>query len=173
MHRAPIPVLATDDDLARDLASPAAFDDQVDNIERLETHISWLILAGEFVYKIKKPIVLPFLDFSTLEKRKFMCEEEIRLNQEWAPELYIDVVPITVRDGTPRFGGEGEVIDYAVRMRRFDQEMALDNQLSSDNLTANDMLELATYVAARHADARIVDAGERDRGDVGLGSLRS
>ena len=163
MHRAPVPALAPDDDMVRALAEPSAFGHPVGTIERLETHISWLLLAGEYVYKIKKPVVLPFLDFSTLELRKHFCEEELRLNRHWAPELYVEVVPVTVREGVTRFGGDGTVVDYAVRMRRFDQAMRLDNQLVSSGLSGEDMVELANYVAARHAQARVSGPEERDR----------
>ena len=163
MHRAPMTGLSADDKIICELSTSAAFDHPAEAVERLETHISWLLLAGEFVYKIKKPIALPFLDFSTLAKRKHFCEEELRLNRYWAPELYVDVVPVTVCDGVARLGGDGTVVDYAVRMHRFDQAMRLDNQLSSNELTADDMLALANYLAARHTEARVADPAERDR----------
>src|SRR5210317_1039395 len=82
--------------LVRGLLAPLAFDHEVSGVELVETHISWLILTDEFAYKLKKPVVLDFLDFGTLEKRRHYCEEEVRLNKPYAPELYIDVVPITV-----------------------------------------------------------------------------
>ena len=80
--------------LIRGLLDPAAFPHAVRDLQIIETHISWVILTGEFVYKIKKPVSLGFLDFSTLERRKFFCDEEVRLNHRTAPELYLDVVPI-------------------------------------------------------------------------------
>ena len=120
MHRANTSNLRFDTDLIDGLMRPRAFAHPVDEIQLIETHISWLILAGEYVYKIKKPLVLDFLDFGDLEKRRFFCHEEIRLNKPWAPDIYIDVVPITLHRGNPRFGGDGEPLEYAVRMQRFD-----------------------------------------------------
>ena len=108
-----------------------------------------MLLAGEFAYKLKKPIVLDFLDFGTLERRRFYCEEEIRLNRRWAPEIYIDVVPVTISDGQARFGGDGEIVDYAVRMHRFDQALRLDRQLDEGRLVEDDMKALATTIADR------------------------
>ena len=140
-----------------------AFDHEISGLELIETHISWLILAGDFAYKIKKPVVLDFVDFGTLEKRKYFCEEEIRLNRQWAPGIYLDVVPVTMEDGRPRFGGEGEVVEYAVRMRRFGDDLRLDRQLEAGLLDAGDMKELGAAIATRHGAAPRVDASLRDR----------
>ncbi|MGI9260996.1 MAG: AAA family ATPase, partial [Woeseiaceae bacterium] len=145
------------------LLSRAAFDHPVERVELKETHISWLILAGDFVYKIKKPIALDFLDFGDLEKRSFYCHEEIRLNQPWAPDIYLDVVPVTLQGDQPRFGGSGDPVEYAVRMRRFDEDMRLDRQLELGKLTVEDMRELANMIAKRHQEAAHVDAGQRSR----------
>jgi aminoglycoside phosphotransferase family enzyme len=73
----------------------------------IETHISWVILTGTFAYKIKKSVKLDFLDFSTLRQRRYFCEEELRLNQRMAPQLYLDVVPICGSEKNPQVGGEG------------------------------------------------------------------
>jgi aminoglycoside phosphotransferase family enzyme/predicted kinase len=143
--------------------NPAAFEHVVSSVELIETHISWLILAGDFVYKIKKPIVLDFLDFRDLERRKFYCEEEIRLNQPWAPDIYLDVVPITIDDSQPRFNGGGTPIEYAVRMHRFDQALRLDVQLDNGQLSVSDMKELGRNIAERHTTSPIVDASQRKR----------
>lgn len=142
---------------------PAAFGHQPVDIRLRETHISWLILAGDFVYKIKKPIALDFLDFGSLEKRHYYCDEEIRLNQPWAPDIYLDVVPVTLKGDQPRFGGCGEPIEYAVRMRRFDEDMQLDRQLAQGKLNAADMQELANMIANRHLGTPRVDDSQRDR----------
>src|SRR5690348_7642840 len=92
----------------------------------VETNIAWVLLTGERVYKIKRPVKLPFLDIRSAERRKFLCEEEVRLNRRFAPELYLDVVPITTGDHGARIGGDGEVIDHAVCMRQFDSHDQLD-----------------------------------------------
>jgi len=92
----------------------------------IETHISWVILAGQFAYKIKKPLDLGFLDFSTLEKRQHCCEEEIRLNRRLAPDVYLEALPITGSESHPTLGGEGPVLEWAVKMRAFPQKATLD-----------------------------------------------
>lgn len=137
-----------------------AYPHPVGRIQLVETHISWVLLAGEFAYKIKKPVTLGFLDFASLERRRFFCREEIRLNAFWAPRLYLDVVPIAMLDGVPRIGGDGPAVEFAVRMRQFDQTLRLDLQLESGNLTVDDMLMLAAEIASRHGEAdRIPVAG--------------
>jgi len=143
--------------------SPAAFSHPVSAIELIETHISWVILTDDHAYKIKKPIALDFLDFRDLERRKFYCEEEIRLNQPWAPDIYLDVAPITIDNGQPRFNGRGTPIEYAVRMRRFDQTSRLDAQLERGQLSVSDMKELGRNIAERHTTAPVVDASQRER----------
>ncbi len=163
MHRANTSNLRLDTDLIDALMHPRAFSHPVDEIELVETHISWLILAGECVYKIKKPLVLDFLDFGDLEKRRFFCNEEIRLNKPWAPDIYVDVVPITLDRGKPRFGGDGEPLEYAVRMRRFDQGLRLDRQLERGELSVEDMRELAANIARRHREAPAVGKKDRER----------
>jgi len=143
--------------------SPAAFGHPVSSVELIETHISWLILTDDYVYKIKKPITLDFLDFGDLERRRFYCEEEIRLNQPWAPDIYLDVVPIGLENGQPRFCAAGTAIEYAVRMRRFGDEMRLDIQLDRGQLSVADMKELGRNIAARHSAARRVEKSQRER----------
>ncbi len=157
MHRSGTAHITLDTQLIEGLMCPSAFDHPVDHVELKETHISWLIIAGDFVYKVKKPIVLDFLDFGELERRRFYCHEEIRLNQPWAPQIYLDVVPVTLQGNQPRFGGSGDPIEYAVRMRRFDDDMQLDRQLAQGKLTAEDMRELAHLIAKRHLEASRVD----------------
>jgi len=163
VHRVPVKLQPADRELVESLLSPGASDHPVTGKELIETHISWLILTDEFAYKIKKPLVLDFLDFGTLERRKYFCEEEVRLNRPWAPDLYLDVVPITRGDTGLSFGGDGEVVEYAVRMRRFEQRLRLDHQLEDGRLTVDDMRELATNIAARHAGAERVPTAQRGR----------
>ena len=111
----------------------------------------------------KRPITLDFLDFGDLEKRRFFCSEEIRLNKPRAPGIYIDVVPITLDDGLPHFSGNGKAVEYAVRMNRFDQRLRLDIQLVHGDLSVSDMRELAASIARRHTEAPVVAASERER----------
>ncbi|MGD8590495.1 MAG: AAA family ATPase [Chromatiales bacterium] len=128
------------------LQRPETFSEPVENIQHLQTHISHVILAGQYAYKIKKPLDLGFLDFSTLERRRHCCEEELRLNRRLAPDLYLEVVPITGTLDAPRFDGEGPVLDYTVKMRRFSQ-----SELLSVNLPDRQTLQhLAEQVAEFH-----------------------
>jgi len=143
------------------LRRPGSYPHPVDKVELIETHISWVLLTGEYVYKIKKPLDLGFLDFHSLERRRFYCEEEIRLNQPWAPDIYIDVVPITISEGAAQISGSGAPVEYAVRMHSFDQAMRLDQQLESGKLSVADMRELATTLFRRHGSAAAVARAKR------------
>lgn len=134
-----------------------AFPHPVTKLRLLETHISWVILTGPFAYKIKKPLKLEFLDFSTLELRRRYCNEELRLNRRWAPSLYLEVVTITGTPEAPSVGGSGKVIDVALKMREFPQEARLDNQLALGELDSEDMRELAENVAAFQLDSEALD----------------
>lgn len=129
----------------------------------LQTHISWIVLDGEFAYKIKKPVTLDFLDFASLEMRRHYCEEELRLNRPWAPDLYLDVVPVTQDGQRWRIGGDGRIVEYALRMRRFDQDLRLDRQLELGRLSIEDMRELGEKIGGRHEQAPIVDPSRRER----------
>ena len=141
--------------LIESLLHGLAFPHPVDNIRLLETHISWVILTGSFAYKIKKPIKLEFLDFSSLERRKFFCDEELRLNRRWAAELYLDVVPICGSFEKPLVGGTGFPIEHALKMLQFPQSAQLDVQLDAGLLNDADMVELAEMVARQHSMAAI------------------
>jgi uncharacterized protein len=123
--------------------------------ELVETHISWVLLCGSDVYKIKRPVKFSFLDFSTLERRKFFCEEEVRLNRRLSPDVYLGVVPIRIRGGMPEIGGKGRAADYAVRMRKLDRAMMMDALLAAGKVGAGDVKEIARTVAAFHRKADI------------------
>jgi aminoglycoside phosphotransferase family enzyme len=123
-------------------------------VRLLETHISYVLLAGDYAYKVKKGVDLGFLDFSTLERRRHFCEEEWRLNQRGAPGLYLGVQSICESaPGQYRMGGGGPVVEYAVQMRRFPQETLFVERLRAGRLGESDMDELARVLAAYHADA--------------------
>ena len=133
------------------LENPAAYDHPVARIERIETHISWVLLTGGFAYKIKKPVDLGFADFSSLDKRRHYCKEELRLNRRLCPELYRDVVPITGTFESPRMNGAGTAIEYAVRMTEFSQDRLLCLMIERGELTAKHIDRLAKEVADFHA----------------------
>jgi aminoglycoside phosphotransferase family enzyme/predicted kinase len=127
----------------------------VKSVELIETHISWLLLAGEFAYKIKKPITLPFLDYCTLAKRRRCCAQELRLNRRYAADIYLNIVPITGTAADPSFGGDGIPIEYVVKMRRFDEAGRLDHLCARGELTTAQVSALAQTAAAFHHDAAI------------------
>ena len=144
-----------DSSTLRRLMRPQAFSHPADAMALRETHISWIILSGEFAYKIKKPVNFGFLDFSSLEQRHHFCEQELALNRRFAPELYLAVVTITDGAGGPRFDGPGSVIDYAVKMRRFDENQLLDNIAARGELDRPLVRSLAREIARQQALAGV------------------
>jgi hypothetical protein len=132
----------------------------------VETHISYVLLGGTFAYKVKKAVNLEFLDFTTLEARKYYCHEELRLNRRLAPSIYLDVVAITGGDDSPVLEGAGNdvpAVEYAVKMRQFDQNGLLSKVLARDELTSTRVDEIASEVAAFH------DRAERAGSDLPYG----
>jgi len=123
---------------------------EAQTVQHIETHISTVILAGDYAYKFKKPLDLDFLDFSTLEARRHYCETELEINRRLAPWLYLDVVTLNGDPESPVINGDGPVLDYAVRMRRFDRERQLDRLLEKEQLPAAAMDALGAYIAAFH-----------------------
>ena len=139
--------------LIRSLMAPGRFPGVPGPAELVQTHISWVLLAGEHAYKIKKPVRLPFLDFSTLAQRKACCDDELRLNRRFAPDLYLDVVALYHTPEDPRWRGDGDPIEYAVRMRRFDESGRLDRLCAQGRLRADHLSDLARTLADFHARA--------------------
>ncbi len=128
---------------------------QATGLELIETHISWVFLGPRDVFKVKRPVDLGFLDFTTLDARRAACDAEVRLNRRLAADVYLGVVPIT-RDakGMHAFGGAGEVVDYAVRMRRLRLDRRADQLLGVGSLGPADIDRLAEHIARFHAEAR-------------------
>jgi uncharacterized protein len=145
------------EDVLAFLADPAAYGGGAEKVRRIDTHAASLFLAGDRALKVKRAVRFPFLDFSTLEKRKRACEAEIEVNRRLAPELYRGVVAITrANDGRLAVGGDGEAVEWAVDMVRFDENRTLDhltNEIDDDLADA-----LGRAVAAAHDKAPIVDA---------------
>lgn len=139
-----------DTTLIESLKNPALYNHPVEQFELFETHSSWVLLTGKYAYKIKKPVDFGFLDFSTLEKRKFCCHEEIRLNQRLAPELYLNVVSIYGSPAHPSFQHQGNPIEYAVKMIQFDQSQLLTEVLLRHELLPEMIDQLADTIAAFH-----------------------
>lgn len=139
--------------LVATLVAGTGFPHPVERVRLFETHISWVLLTGQFAYKIKKPVVLDFLDFSTLDRRRHFCEEELRLNRRMAPELYLGVVPITGSPETPSVEGGGEPIEYAVKMVQFPDSARLDHRLEAGQLDARAMRAFGRALAQIHDGA--------------------
>ena len=142
--------------LIRGLCDPAVYPHEVDEVRVLQTHISYVLLAGPFAYKIKKPVDLGFVDFSTLEKREFYCREELRLNRKLAPEIYLEVVALYGEPGEPRFENGAAPIEYAVKMRRFPQQAQLDRKLERGELDVRILDTAARTIAEFHGRAAVL-----------------
>ncbi|BAV34805.1 aminoglycoside phosphotransferase [Sulfuricaulis limicola] len=143
--------------LIQALMHPACYGHPVRDIRLVETHISWVLLTGPFAYKIKKPVNLGFLDFSSLEKRRFFCEEELRLNRRLAPSLYLEVVSISGSPESPLLSGNGAAIEYAVKMVQFPEAARLDRMLARGELGPPHIDLLARELAEFHG--RVAVAG--------------
>lgn len=146
--------------LIRSLMNPECYDHPVEKISLLQTHISWVILTGPFAYKIKKPVSLGFVDFSTLEKRQYYCAEELRLNQRFAPELYLEVMPLTGTATEPTWNGEGEPIEYAVKMVQFPEEALLSRPTNTKSISPEQVDQFAQDVALFHQHAPVAKTGD-------------
>jgi len=143
--------------LIKCLQNPALFDHPITKFEVIETHISWVLLTGQYAYKIKKPVNFGFLDFSTLDKRHFYCEEEVRLNRRLAPNVYLKVVAICGAESNPIINGPDPVIEYAVKMRQFPQHVQLDRLLETHGLEKTVMDKLARKIANFHLIVKTVE----------------
>lgn len=144
--------------LIQRLLEPAAYPHPVGPIKLIETHISWVFLTGSFAYKVKKPCKLEFLDFSTLERREHFCAEEIRLNRRFAPGLYLEAVPITGSPSAPRIDGEGEPIEWAVKLVQFDEANRLDARFEAGRIDAAACRELGEAIATVQAAQAVAPA---------------
>ncbi len=136
------------------LLDPRTYPHPCRGIELIETHISWVILTGWHAYKLKKPVKYSFVDFSTLALREWYCREELRCNRLFAPDLYEAVLPVTRRaDQTLQFGGEGEVIEWALRMRQFESNAQLDCMLERGEVSTQMLREFGRSLAEKHQAA--------------------
>jgi len=146
------------------LSHPQSYPDVAERIEVVETHMAWVFIAGKFVYKLKKPVHYPFLDFSSLRLREFYCREEVRLNQRLAPAVYLGVVPLTYDKARLALDGEGRVVDWLVRMKRLPSRRMLDGMLSENCLEARHLQSLARLLVDFYASCEaLVLSGESYR----------
>jgi aminoglycoside phosphotransferase family enzyme len=119
------------------LLKPEAYPHPVESVQLVQTHISFVLLAGEMVYKFKKPVNFGFLDFSTLEKRKQCCEQELLLNRRLCPDIYLGLVEINEGTGGLALEGKGEAIEYGVKMKRMPEEQMMVQIIERDELSAD------------------------------------
>ena len=140
--------------IIEDLQNPAALPDKTENITVVQTHISIVLVADEFVYKVKKPVNFGFLDFSTLEKRAYYCHREVELNRRLSRGLYLDVVPVTL-DGKKYTMAKtsGEVVEYAVKMKRIPDDKLMKSFFARDEITGNHLKRIAQVLANFHLNA--------------------
>jgi aminoglycoside phosphotransferase family enzyme len=134
------------------LLRPEAYEEQPGRIELTQTHISFVFLTENFVYKVKKAVDLGFLDFKTLEKRRFFCEKELELNKRLCKGMYLEVVPIN-RSNVIKIKGEGETVEYAVKMKRMPQEKMMSNLLEQNRVNGKLIESIAKIIAEFHSKA--------------------
>ncbi len=137
-------------------------------VDLLQTHISYIFLTGELVYKVKKPVDFGFLDFTTLEKRRHFCQEELRLNRRFSPDVYLEVVPISVDADSFRLGDDSEVIEYALKMRRISEDHMLYRLLEAGRVTTDDMQRIGSHLARVYS---AIQGDERSRAFGGLDTI--
>jgi hypothetical protein len=146
------------------LKNPTFYGPHVTSVQLLQTHISYVALTGVYAYKVKKPVNFGFLDFSTLDKRKYFCDEELRLNRRLSPDIYLDVIPITQTDTTLELDGRGPVVEYTLKMKEFPQEQIMTNMLKQGTITEDTIdqlcIRLIQFYTAQQPSEEITKFGE-------------
>ena len=141
--------------IIQDLKHPNALPESTGKVHVAQTHISVVFLADSFVYKVKKPVNFGFLDFSTLEKRKHYCHQEVSLNRRLARDLYVDVLPITLVNGKHTLNGQGgDAVEYAVKMKRIPDDRLMKSLFEAGKVTPEHLAEIAEVLAQFHLSAR-------------------
>ncbi len=138
------------------LATPGAYAHPAPDLEGKETHMSWVFLAGDRVYKLKKPVRFPYLDYSTLEKREAACRAELALNRRLAPHVYEAVMPLVRTAQGLHLGGQGEAVDWLVVMRRLDERRTLESAILADEVSAAQLDRVVDTLVTFYHRARAV-----------------
>ena len=133
------------------MLEPAFYPHHPKEVELIQTHISYIFLTGELVFKVKKPVDFGFLDFTTLEKRRHFCQEEIRLNKRFSPDIYLEAVPISRNVDTFRLGDDTELVEYAVKMRRINEDHMLYRLLEAGEVKSDAMERIGKHLAKTYA----------------------
>jgi aminoglycoside phosphotransferase family enzyme len=139
--------------LIRFMSNPNTYPFKPEKVDMLQTHISYIFIADEYVYKVKKPVNFGFLDYSTLEKRKFYCEQEIKLNSRLSPEIYLGLSEIASDKGILSLDGKGKAEEYAVRMRRLPSDMMMDRMIFDKRIDKAIIKNIAFKIAQFHQSA--------------------
>ncbi len=140
-------------DLIQAFLKPEAYPEPPSRVELVQTQISYVFLADDYVYKIKKPVDMGFLDYSTLEKRLFFCRKEVELNRRLCPDTYLGVVPVTNDGGRFVIDGKGNIEEYAVKMHRLPQDAMMDALLKLNKVTPEMVKDVAAIIARFHRNA--------------------
>ena len=140
-------------EMVKALLDSKAYPETSQQVELVQTQMSFIFLTDDYVYKVKKPINLGYLDYTTLDKRHFYCQREVELNRRLCPEVYLGVVPITQGRGDIIIGGQGEAIEYAVKMRRLSQEAMMDVLLTKNQVLPEMVARVAQRLAEFHQEA--------------------
>ncbi|MDH3349236.1 MAG: hypothetical protein OEM02_14190 [Desulfobulbaceae bacterium] len=175
-------------DFIEALRSPAIYEHKAEDISLVQTHISYVLLAGEYVYKLKKPVNFGFLDFSSLEKRKECCEQELLLNRRLCPDIYLGLVTINKNGDQYSLNGAGEVVEYAVKMARMPEKAMMGKVIEAGKLSKqqiDDLVEVLvpfyekaerggeidTFGSAKGVSVNVLENFEQTEGFIGQGAL--
>jgi aminoglycoside phosphotransferase family enzyme len=140
-------------DLVQALLDPKTYPHTPQKVELMQTQMSFLFLTGDYVYKVKKPVDLGYLDYTTLEKRRFFCQQELKLNRRLCPDIYLEVVPIVQHQGKILLGGKGEVVESAVKMRQLPPQHMMDVLLSKNQVSEGMVRQVAQKLVDFHQQA--------------------
>jgi len=140
-------------DKIKALLRPDAFDHKAEDVHLIQTHISYVVIAGDFVYKFKKPVNFGFLDFSTLDKRKFFCETEVLLNRRLCPDIYLNTVTLTREKDRYVLNGHGDIVEYGVKMVRMPEERMMVNLIREKRLEISHINEIVNVLATFYKNA--------------------
>ena len=135
------------------LLKPEAYPHKPREVKLVQTQMSFIFLTGDYVYKVKKPVDLEYLDFTTLEKRHFFCRQEVELNKRLCPDTYLGVVPVAEENGDFRVEGEGEAVEYAVKMKQLPQERMMDVLLPHSQVSREMIAKVAEKLVGFHQKA--------------------
>jgi aminoglycoside phosphotransferase family enzyme len=140
--------------MIEDLMNPSAYSEKIKNIKFIQTHISNVFIGEKYVYKIKKPVNFGFLDFSSIKKRKYYCNREVELNSRFSKDVYLGVYPVTFDGNNHSINGEGDIVDYAVKMRRIPDKDLLKSRFNNNTVTQKDIERVAKAIADFHKESK-------------------